>query len=253
MSATAAARIAPRDTEEYEIRVQLAACYRLMHKYAMTDLIYTHVAARLPGDDGHFLLNPYGVLFNRITASSLVEVDLEGNVVSGGERGANWAGFIIHGAVLGARPDVQCSLHTHTRAGVALSMLECGVLPISQHAMAFHNRVGYHDYGGFANESEECAALAAALGDHNAMVMRNHGLLTTGQSVAEAFINMFNLEISCKTQLDAMATGSPIVHPSEEACEFIAQSYWDRTGTGKNLAWEALIEELDREDGSFRD
>ncbi len=253
MSAIATARIAPRGSEEYEIRVQLAACYRLMHKCAMTDLIFTHVAARLPGNDGNFLLNPYGLLFNEITASSLVEVDVEGTVVSGGEWGANWAGFIIHGAVLGARPDVQCSLHTHTRAGVALSMLECGVLPISQHAMAFHNRIGYHDYGAFANESEECAEMAAALGDHNAMVMRNHGLLTTGKTVAEAFISMFNLEISCKTQLDAMATGSPLVYPSEAALEHVATWFENKPSTGKNIAWEALIRELDRDDPSFRD
>lgn len=253
MSATASARIAPLDTEEYDIRVQLAACYRLMHKYAMTDLIFTHVAARLPGSDGHFLLNPYGLLFNEITASSLVEVDGDGKVVGDSPWAANQAGFVIHGAVLRARPDVHCSLHTHTRAGVALSMLECGLLPISQHAMAFHNRVGYHDYGGLENEHEECANMAAGLGDHNALVLRNHGLLTTGPTVAAAFITMFNLEISCKTQIDAMATGSPLIHPPDEVSEYIASSHWNRPSTGKSLAWEALIRELDRDDPSFRD
>ncbi len=256
MSATATARIAPADTEQREIRVQLAACYRLMHKFAMTDLIFTHASALLPGTDGHFLLNPYGLLFDEVTASNLVEVDAEGEVVGESEWGVNWAGYLIHGAALGARADINCALHTHTRAGVAISLLECGVLPVSQHAMAFHNRIGYHDYEGFADGMDECDRMAANLGEHNALVLRNHGLLTVGETMAEAFLTMFNLDIACKTQLDAMASGSALIHPPDEVCEHVAQMYWDKSGIerpGQQRAWAALIRELDREDPSFRD
>ena len=172
------------------------------------------------------------------------------------EWGVNWAGYLIHGAALRARPDINCALHTHTRAGVAISLLECGVLPVSQHAMSFHNRIGYHDYEGFADGMEECDRLAANLGEHNALVLRNHGLLTVGETVADAFLTNFNLEIACKTQLDAMASGSALIRPADEICEHVARMYWDESSAerpGKQLAWEALIRELDRDDPSFRD
>ena len=249
---TATARIAPIDSEAREIRAQLAACYRLMHKFAMTDLIFTHVSARLPGTDGHFLLNPFALLFNEITASSLVEVDAEGNVVGDSEWGINWAGFVIHGGVLGARPDVGCVIHTHTRAGMAVSALECGLLSISQHAMMFHNRVAYHDYEGLATGLDECERLAADLGEHKAMVLRNHGLLTADVDVGEAFIRMFNLEMACKAQLDAQATGAPLIHPPEALCEKTSAEY-NREGPFRRMAWEALVRQLDADDPSFRD
>ena len=249
---TVTARIGPADSREREIRMQLAACYRLMHKYAMTDLIFTHVSARLPGDDGHFLLNPFGLLFNEITASSLVKVDAEGNVVGDREWGINRAGFVIHGAVLKARADVGCVVHAHTRAGIAVSTLECGLLSISQHAMLFHNRVAYHDYEGLATGLDECARLAADLGEHKAMVLRNHGLLTADVDVGEAFIRMFNLVMACKTQLDAQATGAPLIHPPEALCEKTAAEY-NRESSFRRMAWDALVRRLDAEDPSFRD
>ena len=187
---------ASADAEERELRIQLAACYRLMARYAMTDLIYTHVSARLPGPEGHFLLNPFGLMFDEITASSLVKVDREGNVVGDSDWPVNRAGFVIHSAVLDGRADVVCALHTHTRAGVAVSTLECGLLPISQHSLQFYDRIAYHDYEGIACDLDERKRLIADLGDHDALVLRNHGLLTTGRSVGEAFLLMFNHEQS---------------------------------------------------------
>ena len=255
MTATATARIDPQDTGERAIREQLAACYRLLHEFAMTDLIFTHVSARLPGTDGHFLLNPYGLLFDEITASNLIEVDPEGNVVGESPWTVNWAGHLIHGAVLAARPEVNCVIHTHTRAGIAISMLECGLKPVSQHAMEFHDRIAYHDYEGFSEGRDECPRLAASLGVHNAMILRNHGLLTAAETIGRAFLTMFNLEIACKTQLDAMATGAPLIEPSEEICEFVGAMNWDPEGVeaaGKRRAWEALVRRLDREDPSYR-
>ena len=252
MTVSATVRVAPENTEEQQIRTDLAACYRLMHKFAMTDLIYTHVSARLPGADGHFLLNPYGLMFNEITASSLVEVDPEGNVIGDGPWGINHAGYIIHSAVLGGRPDVNCVIHTHTRAGVALSALDCGLLSISQHAMEFHNRIAYHDYEGIADDTDECARLQADLGNHNALILRNHGLLTTAGSVGGAFLRMFNLEQSCKIQLDAQASGGGLTQPSEEVCEHAAQQF-EKSRESRPMGWQALTRALDNEDPSYRD
>ena len=252
MTVSPTARIASRDSEESRIRSDLAACYRLMHKYAMTDLIFTQVSARLPGSDGHFLLNPYGLMFNEITASSLVEVDARGNAVGDGPGNVNWAGYVIHSAVLSGRPDVNCVVHTHTRAGVAVSALDCGLLSISQHAMEFHNRMAYHDYEGIAEDLDECARLQADLGDHNAMILRNHGLLITADSVGGAFLRMFNLEQACKIQLDAQAAGTPLTQPSEAVCEDAARVFENST-ENRPLGWQALIRGLDNEGANFRD
>ncbi len=249
---TARKRPAVYEAEERQIRVQLAACYRLMHRYAMSDLIYTHVSARLPGPDGHFLFNPYGLMFDEITASNLVEVDREGNVVGDGEWPVNRAGYVIHSAVLDGRTDVQCALHTHTRAGVAVSTLACGLLPISQHAMQFHDRIAYHDYEGIACDLDERQRLVADLGDKNAMVLRNHGLLTVGPSVGDAFLTMFNLEQSCKIQIDAMRSGADLVYPSAEVCEHAARQF-EQGANVEKPAWAALIRQLDRDDPSYRD
>ncbi len=255
MSVTATATTSDRtplyDDAEWQTRVQLAACYRLMPKFGMTDLIYTHVSARLPGKDGHFLLNPYGLMFEEITASSLVEVDPDGNVVGESEWGINWAGYSIHGAVLRGRPDVACALHTHTRAGVAVSCLESGLLSISQHAMVFHDRVAYHAYEGFANEHEACERMSADLGEHNVLVLRNHGLLTTGETVGEAFVRMYFLEMACKIQIDAQSAGTPITPVADEICEHVARDF-EKPTEGRNLVWEALLRGLDRTDPSYR-
>ncbi|MCH7943508.1 MAG: class II aldolase/adducin family protein [Proteobacteria bacterium] len=252
MTAAATVGVAPQESEESRIRADLAACYRLMHKYAMTDLIYTHVSARLPGTDGHFLLNPFGLMFNEITASSLIEIDAQGNAVGAGAGKINWAGYVIHNAVLSGRPDVNCVVHTHTRAGVAISALECGLLSISQHAMEFHNRMAYHDYEGIADDLDECARLQADLGKHNALILRNHGLLATATTVGGAFLRMFNLEQACKIQLDAQAGGSTLLYPSEEICEGAARQFEDST-ENRPMGWQALLRGLDNEGSSFRD
>lgn len=252
MTVSPSVHIAHQESEESRIRTDLAACYRLMHKFAMTDLIFTHVSARLPGSDGHFLLNPYGLMFNEITASSLVEVDARGNVVGDGPWGVNWAGYVIHSAVLAGRPDVNCVIHTHTRAGVAISTLDCGLLSISQHAMEFHNRMAYHDYEGIAEDLDECARMQTDLGDHNAMILRNHGLLATADSVGGAFLRMFNLEQACKIQLDVQAAGSPVTQPSEAVCKGAARQFENST-ENRPMGWQALIRQLDNEDPSFRD
>ncbi len=235
---------------EREIRVQLAACYRLMHRFGMTDLIYTHVSARLPGGEGHFLLNPYGLAFDEITASNLVRVDRDGNPVGESDWPINYAGFVIHSAVLEGRADANCVLHSHTRAGVAVSALACGLLPISQHALKFYGRIGYHDYEGFACDLDERRRLVADLGPHNAMILRNHGLLTVGASVAEAFITHYFLEMACKIQIDAQATGVELVQPSPELCARTAGQYETLDGVSP---WGALLRMLDREDPSWRD
>ncbi len=242
----------PLESVRGQIRADLAACYRLLHRFGMTDLIFTHVSARLPGADGHFLLNPFGLMFDEITASSLVEVDADGSVVGTGEWGVNSAGYVIHSAFLKGRADVNCVVHTHTRAGVAVSTLECGLLPISQNALRFYDRIAYHDYEGIACDLDERERLVADLGDKNAMILRNHGLLTMGASVAEAFTHMYDLEMSCKIQMDALASGARLAEPSEAVCENTARQF-EEGGSGSGLAWQALLRQLDREDPSYRD
>ncbi len=253
-STATTAVLEPHGARGREIRTQLAACYRLLHRFGMTDLIYTHVSARLPGTDGHFLLNPYGLLFDEITASSLVEVDAGGDVVGDSEWGVNYAGYVIHSAILNARDDVNCVLHTHTRAGVAVSALACGLLPISQHAVLFYNRIGYHDYEGFACDFDERKRLAADLGGHDALVLRNHGLLTVGRSVGAAFVTMYFLEMACKAQIDAMRTGAELVEPSAEVCEETARQFTrDEERSTFAVAWDALIRQLDKGEPSYKD
>ncbi len=232
---------------EREVRVELAACYRLAHHFRMTDLIFTHISARVPGRHDQFFINPYGLTFDEITASSLVKVDVEGNLLDESPYTVNRAGFTIHSAVHMARPDVECVLHTHTRAGEAVSALSCGLLPISQHALQFHDRVAYHDYEGLALDLGERARLVADLGDRQVMILRNHGLLTAGRTIPEAFGLMFNLNRACEVQLDAQATGSPLVVPPPEVCERTARQF-ERSGViPGHRQWPALLRLLDRE------
>lgn len=251
---TTSSAIAP---EEWALRVQLAACYRLIARFRMTDLIFTHISARLPGPEHRFLLNPYGLMFEEITASNLVVVDLEGQVLSANRYSANPAGFVIHSAIHGAREDAQCVLHTHTRAGVAVSTLKCGLLPINQFALQFYNRVAYHDYEGIALDLDERARLVADLGDKQVMILRNHGLLTVGRSIPEAFILMFYLERSCEVQIAAQSTGSELILPSPEVCAHTERQYNGVHNSGDEegwaLTWSALLRTLDREDPSYKD
>src|SRR4051795_7587491 len=179
---------------EWQARVELAACYRLVDQYEMTDLIYNHITARIPGTE-HLLINLYGLLYREITASSLVKIDVEGNIIAKPDTdyGINKSGYVIHGAIHRARPDVRCVIHTHTRAGMAVAALKCGLLPSSQTSIRFEGHIGYHDYEGPAVEREEQERLVRDLGSHNALILRSHGLLTCGPSIPEAFNLMYQL------------------------------------------------------------
>ncbi|MBE9178945.1 class II aldolase/adducin family protein [Oculatella sp. LEGE 06141] len=237
---------------ERELRIQLAAAYRLIDKFQMSDLIYTHISVRLPGPENHFLINPYGLLFREVTASSLVKVDLDGNIVGESEWPVNPAGFVIHSAIHSAREDLFCVVHTHTRYGMAVSALECGLLPISQFALQFYNRVAYHDYEGVSLDLDERSRLVNDLGDKKVMIMRNHGLLTAGRTIPEAFSLMFYLNRSCEVQITAQSSGAPLIIPSPDVCEHsAAQQNIDDVNFGQ-LEWSALIRMLDREDSSYR-
>jgi ribulose-5-phosphate 4-epimerase/fuculose-1-phosphate aldolase len=240
--------------EEWDTRVNLAAAYRLVAIYGWTHLVQNHISARVPGKDEHFLINPYGMLFREITASSLVKIDLDGKIVDETPYKVNEAGFVIHSAVHAARPDLTCVLHTHTEAGMAISALEGGLIPINQGAFRFYNRVAYHDYEGVALDLDERARIARDLGDEKrVMILRNHGLLTAGRTIAEAFVLMYHLEKTCKAQLLAMATGAKLIVPPPETCEHAA-SQFERGGriTG-TLDWPALIREADDADPSYRE
>jgi len=241
----------PERLSERDVRVNLAACYRLIAHFGMDDLVFTHISARVPGRPDHFFLNPYGLMFQEITASSLVKVDAEGQAVDSNSYGVNRAGFVIHSAVLGARPDANCVLHTHTRSGVAVSCLEEGLLSINQFSAAYHNRVAYHDYEGVALDLDERTRLVRDLGDKQSMILRNHGLLTAGRSVPEAFALMYYLEQSCRVQMDAMASGGTVKVLSDEVAEHTAQQF-DSYGLRGEREWPALLRLLDAKDPSFR-
>jgi ribulose-5-phosphate 4-epimerase/fuculose-1-phosphate aldolase len=244
------------DEKEWAARVELAACYRLIARFGMSDLIYNHITAKVPGSDGHFLINPFGLLYAEITASSLYKIDLDGNVMLKPDTpyGLNRAGYLIHSAVHGARPEIACVMHTHTRAGMAVSVMKEGLLPLTQTAMRFYGAIGYHDYEVPTVDMTERDRLARDLGPHYAMILRNHGLLACGRSVAEAFNVMYWLEQACKVQVDVMASGAEKVMPSRELAEQMAERY---SPHGKmsfgELEWPALLRLLDREDPSFRD
>lgn len=241
--------------EERQMRIDLAACYRLIALYDMDDMFATHISARVPGPEDHFLLNPYGLLFEQITASNLVKVDLDGNIVQDTEYSINPAGFVIHSAVHAARPDAKCVIHTHTVAGMAVSCMEEGVMPLTQKSMRFYNRIGYHDYEGVADDLDERERLVRDLGKHNALVLRNHGLLTCGETVARAFFTMRNLEKTCKTQIAALSTGAKLIRLSPNLMEHAAGQF-DRNdipGGDRPNGWPALLAKLDRLDPSYRD
>jgi len=238
---------------EREARIELAACYRLIAHFGLDDMVYTHISARVPGEEEHFLINPYGLMFHEITASSLVKIDHDGNVVEPSDYPVNKAGFIIHSAIHMARPEVTCVLHTHTQAGIALSCLDIGLLPLNQFSLMFHNRVAYHGYEGIALDLDERERLIADLGDKPVMILRNHGLLTTGCSVPEAFALMHYLEQSCRIQLDVMASGRPWVLPEPEVQDKTGNQYLgDPVGAGLR-EWPALLRILDKKDPSYRD
>jgi ribulose-5-phosphate 4-epimerase/fuculose-1-phosphate aldolase len=239
---------------EWRIRVDLAACYRLVAMFDMSDLIYNHITARIPGTPDHVLINPYGLMYEEITASSLVKINLDGRILDSGDRDAdiNQAGYVIHSAVHAARHDVQCVIHTHTRAGSAVSAMKCGLLPITQTSMRFAH-IAYHEYESVAIELDERARLVRDLGGHNAMILRNHGLLVAGASVAQAFNLMYWLEQACRIQVDAMASGTELSMPSKSIIERTYELYQPqaRRPFGE-MEWPAMLRLLDRRDRSYR-
>lgn len=242
------------DSDERAVRIALAAAYRLVAKFGMTDLIYTHISARVPDSHDHFLINPYGWLFDEITASSLIRIDLDGNVVGDEQDTVNRAGFVIHSAIHATRPDVVCVLHTHTKAGMAVAATKSGLLPINQISMQFYDRLAYHEYEGISLDLDERERLVRDLSHHDAMILRNHGLLTVGQSVPEAFSLMFYLNRACEIQLAAQAMGELVVPPAA-VCEHAAQQFQASRDNHicNDREWRALLRILDRDDPSYRD
>lgn len=243
---------------EWTVRQDLAACYRLVAHFGMDDVIYTHISARVPDSDGHFLINPYGMLFREITASSLVKIDLDGKIVDDTDYTVNPAGFTIHSAVHSARHDAACVLHTHTYAGVAVSSLKGGLQPCNQWSLQFHDRIAYHDYEGIALDLDERSRLVRDLGSSKVMILRNHGLMTTGGSVAEAFILMNNLERACRVQVTIQSMGQEVNPVPEEVAQLTARQYEGgdtnrRTGHIQR-EWSALLRYLEPPlPGSYRD
>jgi ribulose-5-phosphate 4-epimerase/fuculose-1-phosphate aldolase len=234
--------------EEWQMRTDLAAAYQLAAIFKWTDLIYTHFSARVPGSDD-FLINPYGLMFDEITASNLVRIDHQGKVIDDPlELGYNEAGFVIHGCMHEARPEVNCVIHTHTRAGVAVSAMKCGLLPISQHAMRVQQQCTYHDYEGIALDMSERERMAANLGKKSkVMILRNHGLLTMGETVREAFELMYYLDCACQIQIDALSGGLENVQiMAQNAADTAADQFDrpDRPSTHKD--WPALLRLLER-------
>lgn len=239
---------------EWSQRVELAACYRLFVKYGWTDLIFTHLSARVPGADNLYLINPFGLLFEEVTASSLLKVDFSGNVVSG-DHPYNDAGHAIHSAVLQVREDINVVLHSHTRAGMAVSTMQCGLLPITQQANEIMANVAYHDYDIAVGAEEECERLGKDIADKHAMIMHNHGLLTCGRNVAEAFYLMYTLENACKVQVDALASGQEL-HVTKASAQQALANYGrvkpDKPSRSSQLAWPAMIRMLDAADPSYK-
>ena len=239
--------------EEWQLRVDLAACYRLVALYGWSDLIFTHISARVPGPEHHFLINPYGLMFDEITASSLVKVDQQCNKLIDSPFPVNPAGFTIHSCIHDARHDVGCVLHTHSRAGVAVSAQKNGVLPISQQSTFVLASLGYHEYEGVAVRDEEKVRLQASLGDKTFLMLRNHGLLTVGPTVPDAFLAMYTFENTCRIQIDAQG-GGELVTVDPAIIAGVGEARRKVTmGLGANLAWPALLRKLDRIDPSYRD
>lgn len=240
---------------EWKARVNLAATYRLIAHYGMSDMVYNHITCHVPGKKDEVLINPYGYLYEEITASSLIRINLAGDILFNPhvDYGINPAGYVIHSAIHTARPDIDCVIHTHTRAGMAVSALECGLLPIAQTNMRFGD-VTYHEYEGVAVDLDERGRLVADLGNSDVMILRNHGLLTTGPSVMEAFNTMYWLEMACRTQLDALACNSTLHVPPKHVVDKTSNQYLPHVRRPYGIMeWPAMLRLLDRRDTSYRD
>ena len=249
------------DPAEWEARVDLAACYRLVDLYGMTDLHLNHISARVPGKEEHFLINPFGMMYEEITASSLIKIDIDGKIIANAnpQYTINLPGYVIHGAIHAARHDVGCVLHTHTNAGMAVSVLKCGLLPMTQTAMRW-GKVAYHDFEGVVVDRDEQKRLVENLGDCEVMILRNHGLLAVGTTVGQAFNNIYRLERACQTQLLALACNSEISMPPQDVIErsnaqLTVMPSPDASGKRRphgSLEWPALKRMLDRRDSSYK-
>ncbi|MFM2445338.1 MAG: hypothetical protein RJB09_2524 [Pseudomonadota bacterium] len=240
---------------ERQARIDLAACYRLIALNGMDDMHATHISARVPGEGHHFLINPYGLLFSQVTASNLVKIDIDGRIVEDTPHRVNPAGFVIHSAVHAARDDAMCVIHTHTVAGIAIACLEEGLWPLSQKSLRFYRRIAYHDYEGKAEDLDERARLVRDLGPHQAMILRNHGLLVCGATVGRAYKTMVNLEKSCKIQLAVMSSGGKPIRLSEAVMEHAARQFDrdDAPGEKRPDGWPSLLARLDGLDPGYRD
>src|SRR6202008_4947639 len=241
--------------EEWQTRVDLAACYRLTAMYGMTEMIANHISCRVPGTRDHFLINPYGMLYEEIDASCLIKVDCDGNTLfNASDYNVNVAGFVIHSAIHMARHDVDCVAHTHTPAGMAVSAMGCGLLPLTQTSMRFVH-LAYHDFEGIADDTGERERLVRDLGDHEAMILRNHGLLVVGRTIPATFNLLYRMERSCEVQVMALSCNTKLIIPSTEILEKTfdqARPWPDKPNRNGALGWPALLRKLDRVDTSYR-
>jgi ribulose-5-phosphate 4-epimerase/fuculose-1-phosphate aldolase len=242
---------------EWQARVDLAACYRLVELYGMADMMANHISCRVPDEEGAFLINPYGMMYEEITASCLIKVDVAGNILSSPDfgtlnYGVNKAGYVIHSAVHAARPEIGCVIHTHSWASMAISALECGLLPITQTAMRFL-KIGYHDYQGVVLDTKEQESLLRDLGDGEALILRNHGALVVGRTTGEAFNWTHRLELACRSQIGAMSCNTPLQQVPRPVLEETWNNY--QPGTRRPygvMEWPALLRKLDRHDPGYR-
>jgi ribulose-5-phosphate 4-epimerase/fuculose-1-phosphate aldolase len=240
--------------QEWQLRVDLAAAYRLVAYFGWDDLVFTHLSVRIPGPEHHFLINPFGTLFDEVIASSLLKIDQHGEKVTDSPFPVNPAGFTIHSAIHQAREDAQCVMHTHTVAGVAVAAQQQGLLPYSQQALVALASLAYHDYEGIAVRDDEKPRLVQDLGMANQLILRNHGLLTCGQTVADAFLALYNLQKACEIQLAAMSGGRDVIQIPQAMVDKISDEVNKVTGNqGGGLAWPGLLRKLDRIDTSYRD
>lgn len=256
MSVAHDANISVRDQvsdEEWTARINLAALYRQIAKLGWDDLVFTHISMRVPGPERHFLINPFGLFFNEITASNLVKIDLSGNKILEGPYPINPAGFVVHSPFQKARDDANCVIHLHTAYGNAVAAQKDGLLPISQHALSILGDVAYHDYEGIALEAAECERLLADVGDKNLLILRNHGTLTVGRTPEEAYLRMYFLETACKIQILAQAGGNLNMVQPELQAKVRKQAEATTSGSAGEFIWPSILKELDRLDPSYRD
>lgn len=238
--------------EEWTVRVDLAACYRLLAQLRMTDWIYNHISANVPGEPGHYLINAFGLLYEEVSASNLIKVDVQGNLLEDVPLDVNPAAFVIHGAIHEARPDANCVLHTHTAAGAAVAAQKDGLLAISQQALKFYGKVAYHEFEGIALDVAEKVRLVRDLGDKNVLILRNHGLLTLGRSVEAAFKEMFFLERACQIQVHATSGSQALHYPSTDVCKHTANQFSNDDAFIQGRDWLAMLRLLDRVDPSYK-